>query len=83
MNNKRLRIILLCFAAAVVLIPITIVSITGNGFGELISHLLVSLSIISLIGATLLGLDRSKKSKFFQKIGVAIGLLIVLVRVWL
>ena len=83
MNHKRLRIILLCFAVAVVLIPIAIVSITGNSLEEPISHLLTSLSILSFIGVTLLGLDRSNKHKFFVEIGIAIGLLIVLVNIWL
>ena len=83
MNIKRLRIILLILAAAVVLIPIAIVGITDRGFGELISHALVSLSILCLIAATLLGLDRKNTDKFFWKIGIAIGLLIVLISVWL
>ncbi len=83
MKQKYLRIILLYFAAAILIIPITIVNITGNGFGELISHSLVSLSILSCIGVTLLGLDRSKQNIFFLKIGTAIGLLIVLISIWL
>lgn len=83
MNIKHLRIILLILAVAVVLIPIAIVGITGKGFGELVSHLLVSLSIVLFMAATLLGLDRKNKDKFFWKIGISIGLLIVLISVWL
>ena len=80
---KRLRVLLVLCSVAAVLIPIGIVGITGQGFGATISHLLVSVSIVSLIAATLLGLDRGNKNRFFVKIGVSIGLLIVLVSVWL
>ena len=80
---RRLRILLIILAVAVVLIPIMLVEITGKGFGETTSHLLVSFSIVSLIATTLLGLDRRNKNKFFSKIGVSIGLLIVLISVWL
>ncbi len=80
---KRLRIGLIALAIALVLIPVIIVGITGNGLGEIVSHTLVSLSILTLIGAILLGADKKEKYKFFFKIGVSIGLLIVLVSVWL
>ena len=84
MNRLRhLRILLIILAVAVVLIPIMIVGLTGKGFGATASHLLVSFSIVSLIATTLLGLDRRNKNKFFSKIGVSIGLLIVLISVWL
>ena len=84
MNRLRhLQIILIILAVAVVLIPTMIVGITNQGLGKTVSHGLISVSIVSLITATLLGLDPKNKSKFFSKIGVSIGLLIVLVSVWL
>lgn len=79
---SRLRILLICFGIALTLIPMMIVGITGNGFGEIASHTLMSLSILSFIGAALLGINRQDKKNFF-KICVSIGLLIVLVKVWL
>jgi hypothetical protein len=84
MNRLRhLRILLIILAVVVILVPTMIVGITGNGLGETTSHLLISASIAFLIATTLLGLDRGSKNKFFTKIGVSIGLLIVLVSVWL
>ena len=84
MNRLRhLRMLLIILAVAVILVPTMIVGITGNGLGETTSHLLISASIAFLIATTLLGLDRENKNKFFTKIGVSIGLLIVLVSVWL
>lgn len=83
MTVKHLRIILLILSAAVIVIPITIVGITDRGFGELVSHILVSVSILCLMAATLLGLDRNQKNRFFLKVGTAIGLAIVLLSVWL
>ena len=84
--NKHLhyaRIILVVIAIALVLIPIIIVSVTGNGFGELTSHALISLSILSLIGAVLIGINKQNKNRYFVKIIVSIGLLIVLISLWL
>ena len=83
MTVKHLRIILLILSAAVIVIPITIVGITDRGLGELVSHILVSVSILCLMAATLLGLDRNQKNRFFLKVGTAIGLTIVLLSVWL
>ena len=82
MTIKRLRVILLILALAVVLIPIIIVGITGKGLGELASHLLISTSILSLVAATWLGPDQKNKDKRFAKGAVCIGLLIVLISVW-
>lgn len=82
-NIKHIRIILLILAAAVVLIPTMIVGITGNGLGAVVSHSLISLSIGLVIAATLLGLDSKRKDKFFTKIGISIGLVIVLISLWL
>lgn len=81
-NLKHMRIILISVAIAIVLIPIMIVGITGNGLGEVVSHTLISLSIALLVGATLLGINRQDKT-FFFKVGVSIGLLIVLLSVWI
>ena len=81
-NTKRFRIILIILAIALVVIPIMIVGITGNGFGEIVSHTVISLSILSAIGAILLGAKKGTNS-FYVKIGFSIGLLIVLVGVWL
>ena len=78
----RLRILLFCLGIALILVPMMIVGITGNSFGEIVSHTLMSLSILSFIGATLLGINRQDK-KYLFKICVGIGLLIVLVKVWL
>ena len=83
MNIQRLRILFVILAIALVLIPIMIVGITDQGFGSTASHLLVSASIASLIAATILGLDRRNKAKFFTEIGMSIGLLIVLISLWL
>lgn len=82
-NTKRSRIILIILAIALVVIPIMIVGITGNGFGEIVSHTLISLSILSLIGAIMLGADKKDKHKFYFKVGVSIALLIALVGLWL
>ena len=80
---KPLRIILIALAIALVLIPSIVVSLTGNGLGEIISHTLISLSILSAIAAIMLGADKKDKNKFFFKVGASVGLLIVLVSIWL
>ena len=83
MNNaKRFRVILIILAIALVVIPVMIVRITRNGLGEIVSHTVISLSILSAIGAILLGAKKETNS-FYVKIGFSIGLLIVLVGVWL
>ena len=84
--KKRLtmmRVVLIILAVSLVLIPIMIVGITGNGLGELVSHVLISASILSVIGAVLIGINRQNKNKLFAKLGVSIGLLIVLLSLWL
>ena len=84
--KKRLtmmRVVLIILAVYLVLIPIMIVGITGNGLGELVSHVLISASILSVIGAVLIGINRQNKNKLFAKLGVSIGLLIVLLSLWL
>jgi hypothetical protein len=82
-NKNRFRIILIILAIALVAIPIMIVGITGKGFGELVSHILISLSILSAIAAIMLGADKKNKDKFFFKMIVSIALLIVLISIWL
>ena len=78
-----MRVVLIILAVSLVLIPIMIVGITGNGLGELVSHVLISASILSVIGAVLIGINRQNKNKLFAKLGVSIGLLIVLLSLWL
>lgn len=80
---RYLRIFLIATAIALVFIPLIIVSITGNGFGELVSHILVSLSILCVIGAVVIGIDKQNKNQYFVKLGVSVGLLIVLLSLWL
>ena len=77
-----LRIFLIAASIALVLIPLSIVSITGNGFGELVSHILISASILCIIGAVLIGIDKQNKNQHFVKLGVSAGLLIVLLSLW-
>lgn len=81
-RSTRLRVLLFCLSIALILVPMMIVGITGNGFGEIVSHILISLSILSAIGAVLVGINRQDPKAYF-KICVSIGLLIVLIRVWL
>lgn len=80
---QTLKLILTILAIALVLVPIMIVGITDRGFGELASHILISLSILCAIGAIMLGADRKDKNKFFVKAIISIALLIVLVSIWL
>ena len=80
---RHLRIFLVILAVAAVLILTIIAGITGYGFEESVSHLFLSVSIASLISATLLGLDCKHKNKFYRKIGISIGLLMVLIGIWL
>ena len=82
-NLRYMRIILIAVAVALILIPIIIVEITDNGFREFVSQALISMSILSAIGAILIGADKQKKDPFFVKIGVCIGLLIVLLSLWI
>ena len=78
-----IRVVLIILAVCLVLIPMMIVGITGNGLGELISHVLISASILSFIGAVLIGINRQNKNKLFARLGISIGLLIVLLSLWL
>ena len=83
--HKRtiIRLILIILAVALVVIPIMIVGITGQGFGELVSQILVSSSILCVITAIMLGADKQQKNKYFIKIGISIALLIVLRSLWI
>ena len=80
---KTLRMILFAVAIALILIPIATVGITGNGWSALAAKGVISLSICALIGATLLGIDQQNKTKFYTKISISIGLLLVLLSQWL
>ena len=82
-NTKRFRMILIILAIALVVIPVMIVGITGNGLGEIVSHTVISLSILCAIGAIMLGADENNKYKFYFKAGISIALLIVLVGLWI
>ncbi len=84
MNKKSINIlqgVLIAVAMLLVLIPILYVGFSGNGFSLLTSDILISVSILLCIGATALGMlkDPEKRSK---KIGLIIGLLIVLISRW-
>lgn len=85
MNKKIYTIIqgiLITAAILVVLIPILYVAFSGSGYDALTSHILISISLLLCIAATVLGMfkDPEKRSK---KIGLIIGLLIVLVSQWI
>ena len=80
---KTLRIILIAFVIALIVIPCAIVGITGNGWSALTARIIISLSICALLGATLLGISQKNKTKFYTKIGTSIGLLLVLLSQWL
>ena len=80
---KQLRIILIVLSVLLLAIPALIVSISGNGFGELTAKVLISSSISLLIGAVLIGINKANKAKLFTKIGIGIGLLIALLSQWI
>ena len=80
---KILRYLLIALAIVLIAVPVAIVSITGNGWGEFTARLLISLSITSLIAATLIGIRNCGKTRSYLKIGISIGLLIVLLSQWL
>ena len=80
---RNLRIVLIALSIAFIVIPAAIVGITGNGWSGLTAHILISLSISSLMGAILIGINKNNKSKFYTNIGVCVGLLLVLLSLWL
>ena len=80
---QTLKLILTILAIALVLVPLMIVSITDRGFGELASHILISLSILCAIGAIMLGANKKNKDKLFVQSIVSIALLMVLVSIWI
>lgn len=85
MNKKSIKIlqgVLITVAILLVLIPTIYVGFSGNGFSSLTSNILISVSILLCIGATALGMlnDPEKRSK---KLGLMIGLLIVLISRWI
>ena len=77
------RLILIILSVALVGIPLFIVSITDQGFGELASRILVSVSILCAIAAIMLGTNKKNKDMFFAKSSISIGLLIVLASIWI
>lgn len=80
---QTLKLILTILAIALVLVPIMIVGITDQGFGELASHILISLSILCAIAAIMLGANKKNKDKLFVQSIVSIALLMVLVSIWI
>lgn len=74
-----IRLILIIAAPSLILVPLIIVSITDQGFGELTSQILVSSSILCAISAIMLRTGKKNKDVIFAKCCVSIGLLIVLI----
>ena len=82
-KRNLLRLIFVILSVTLILIPLMIVGITGQGFGALASHILVSSSILCVIAAIMLGANKKNTEKFFVKIGISIALLIVLISIWI
>ncbi len=80
-NMKRIRITLAILAVVLIVVPLMIVGITGNGWGAIASHAVISLSILCAMGAIALGAKKGTKNNF-AKISACIGLLITLISVW-
>ncbi len=80
-KRKLLQRIFVCLAIAVLLIPIICVSITGIGFLEITSHILLSVSLALFIGAILLGI-RKDDPKWVGKLCTCIILLFMLIGIW-
>ena len=78
-----IRLILVSLSVALVGIPLIIVSITDQGFGELPSQILVYSSLLCTISAIMLGTKKENKGLLFAKSSVSIGLLIVLISLWI
>ena len=77
-----IRLILIIAALSLILVPLIIVSITDQGFGELTSQILVSSSILCAISAIMLHSGKKNKDVIFAKCCVSIGLLSVLISLW-
>lgn len=77
-----IRLILIIAALSLILVPLVIVSITYQSFGELTSQILVSSSILCSISAIMLCTGKKNKDVIFAKCCVSIGLLIVLISLW-
>ena len=84
MNTKEriLRILLIILAIAVPVISVIYTNATGNYFGDIGSKLVVSISIILLVGALLIDINRDPKSKS-AKIGAISGLTVLLILRWI
>lgn len=84
MNRKAytiLQVILITAAILVVLIPILTVAFSGNGYDAQTSHTLISISLFLCIVSTVLGMLKNPEKRS-KKIGLIIGLLIVLISQW-
>ncbi len=85
MENKHywiLRVALIVLAVLLILVPVTIVEATGNGFSALVCRIFLSGSLLSLIASIWAAKDWKNKEKRFFRGTVSIGLLIVLVSLW-
>ena len=86
MNTKEriLRILLIILAIAVPVISVIYTNATGNYFGDIGSKLVVSISIILIIGALLIGINRNRNPKSKSaKIGAISGLTVLLILRWI
>ena len=75
---RIVRIILIILAFATTAIPVLYVSVTGNALSETESHLVTSCTYAIILVATLLGI-KDAKEKRPARIGIAIGLVILLI----
>ena len=78
---KLLRRIFIGLAVAVLLVPIICVSITGNGFSGITSHILLSVSLALFISAILLSF-RKDDPKWVSKLCACIVLQFMLISLW-
>ena len=85
MNTKKVlkivQAVLIVIAIFVLVIPMIYVGLSTNGLSSLTSNVLISASIFLSIGATAIAIfiNPEKRAK---KIGLMIGLLIVLISRW-
>ena len=80
-KRKLLRRIFIGLAVAVLLVPIIWVSITDIAIGGITSHILLSVSEILLIAATLLSIQKDDP-KWVRKLCISIVLLFMLISLW-
>ena len=84
MNAKQrvFRFLLIVSAIAVPAISVIYTNATGHYFSDVSSRLMVSSSIILLIGALLIGINRTPETKS-AKIGAISGLTVLLILRWI